>query len=124
MRIRNLEFIKFIIVGIINTCNYYLIYLIIHAFWEVNYIISHITGFSLSLIISFFLSSYFTFQVKPTLVKFITFPITQFLNIIISSIVLYICVEYFVLDSTVAPIVSMLFTVPITFFVTGKILRE
>lgn len=124
MRIRSLEFIRFIIVGIINTCNYYLIYLIIHTFWEINYMISHVMGFSLSLITSFFLSTYFTFQVKPTLVKFIKFPITQFLNIIISTIVIYIFVEYFVLDSTVAPIVSMLFTVPITFFVTGKILRK
>ncbi|WP_117160820.1 GtrA family protein [Paraliobacillus sp. X-1268] len=124
MSIRSQEFIKFIIVGIINTCNYYAVYLFVHAYWEINYLASHITGFILSLIISFFLSSYFTFQVKPTVLKFIQFPVTQVINIIVSSIFIYVFVEYFVLGSTIAPIVSMIFTVPLTFFVTGKILRK
>ncbi|MFB4168405.1 GtrA family protein [Virgibacillus sp. JSM 102003] len=90
----------------------------------INYMASHIIGFTISLIVSFFLSSYFTFQVKPSLKKFLQFPLTQLFNISFSSVLIYLFVEYFFIDSTIAPIVSLFITVPLTFLITGKILKK
>lgn len=124
MNIISLEFIRFLIVGIINTVNYYVIYLILHVFMASNYMVSHIIGFIFSMVLSFFLSSYFTFKVKPTLVKFFQFPLTQLFNISVSSILIYLFVEYLIIDSRIAPIVSLFITVPLTFIITGKILKK
>ncbi|WP_368912851.1 GtrA family protein, partial [Staphylococcus saprophyticus] len=39
------EVIKFIIVGGINTFNYYVVYLILLKLLGINYLVSHVSGF-------------------------------------------------------------------------------
>lgn len=124
MNVISLEFIRFLIVGIINTVNYYVVYLMLHVYMDSNYMVAHIIGFMISMVLSFFLSSYFTFKVKPTLVKFFQFPLTQLFNISVSSVLIYLFVEYLFVDSMIAPIVSLFITVPLTFIITGKILKK
>lgn len=124
MKVSGLEFIRFIIVGVINTCNYFVIYLILHTTWELNYMVSHAIGFSISLTISFYLNSYFTFQVKPTFLKILKFPLTQVINFTVSSVFVYLFVEFTYIDSTIAPLLSLIFTTPFTFIVTRKILKR
>ncbi|RSL28764.1 GtrA family protein, partial [Salibacterium salarium] len=97
------EFIRFIVVGVINTTHYYISYLILHEILGIHYMTAHITGFLISFIISFFLNAYFTFEIKPTWSKFLQFPFTQAFNIIASSICVYMFVELFGIDSTFAP---------------------
>ncbi|MTW87831.1 GtrA family protein [Virgibacillus dakarensis] len=124
MKVISREFIKFILVGIINTANYYIVYLFLLTIWEINYMMAHICGFLISFIISFFLNSYFTFMVKPTLSKFLQFPLTQAFNVAVSSLFMYVFVEHFQMDSTIAPILSIFITTPLTFIITGKILKK
>ena len=45
------EIIKFVIVGGINTLDYYLVYLILLKLLHVHYMVSHIIGFIVSFII-------------------------------------------------------------------------
>ncbi|PNZ83955.1 GtrA family protein, partial [Staphylococcus petrasii] len=45
------EIIKFVIVGGINTLDYYLVYLILLKLFNVYYMLSHIIGFVVSFII-------------------------------------------------------------------------
>lgn len=71
------EVIKFIIVGGINTFNYYVVYLILLKLLGINYLVSHVSGFVVSFIISYYLNCYFVYKVKPTWRKFIQFPLTQ-----------------------------------------------
>jgi putative flippase GtrA len=60
------EVIKFIIVGGINTVNYYIVYLLLLKILGVNYLVSHITGFIVAFVISYYLNCYFVYKVKPT----------------------------------------------------------
>lgn len=124
MKVISQEFIRFIVVGIINTSNYYISYLFLHATLEYTYMVAHIVGFLISFVISFFLNSYFTFKVRPTLSKFLQFPLTQIFTIVVSSLFIYVFVEYFRIDSTTAPLLSVFITVPFTFMITGKILKK
>ncbi|USK86938.1 GtrA family protein [Peribacillus asahii] len=124
MKVIGREFIKFIVVGIINTFNYYIVYLFLHAILETDYMMAHIVGFITSLVISFFLNSYFTFKVKPTLDKFLKFPLTQLVNIALSSLFLYVFVKHIRINSTIAPVLSIFITVPLTFVITRKILKK
>ena len=104
------EIIKFVIVGGINTLDYYLVYLII--------------GFIVSFIISYYLNCYFVYRVKPTLKKFLSFPLTQVVNMGMQSLFLYIFVRWFNFPSEIAPFVGLIVTIPITFILSKWILKD
>jgi len=123
MRYINHEFLKFIIVGGINTGHYYVIYLLCLHVFHAHYFLAHIIGFASSFIGSFFLNSYITYQVKPTLAKFIRFPLTQVVNVLSSTSFIFMFIEWFQMSSNLAPLVAVIFTVPITFIVTRRILK-
>lgn len=120
----NTEFTRFIAVGIINTVTYYTIYLLLHNVLSMPYLLAHIIGFFISLNISFFLNSYVTYKVKPTLKKYLLFPLTQVVNISVSTALIFIFVEFLKIDSNIAPFAAVLFTVPITFIVSSKIMKQ
>nr|WP_144920832.1 GtrA family protein [Paenibacillus bovis] len=122
MQIINKEFIKFIVVGCLNTIHYYVIYLICIHLFQMHYFFSHIIGFLLSLIGSFFLNCCFTYQVKPTWKKFLSFPLTQIVNTLTSTVLLFIFIEWFSISSNYAPVLAVFLTVPITFIITRRIL--
>lgn len=119
----NKEFVRFVFVGIMNTINYYGIYLVLMQILGVHYLSSHIAATIISMYISYFLNVYFTYKVKPSLKTFLMFPLTQVVNIGLQGILLLICVEFWNIPSTYAPIFAVVFTVPVTFFVTRRILH-
>ncbi|MCA1012510.1 GtrA family protein [Halobacillus halophilus] len=120
----NNELTRFILVGGMNTLNYYIVFLFLHNLLNFHYMIAHITGFLISFVISFFLNTYFTYKVKPTLKKFLQFPLTQVVNVGVSSILVFVLVDLLSLNSNIAPLIAVFFTVPITFIVTSKILKQ
>ncbi|WP_038704893.1 GtrA family protein [Planococcus sp. PAMC 21323] len=120
----NTEFTRFIFVGVLNTLSYYSIYLILHNLFNLPYLLAHLVGFLISLNISFFLNCYVTYRIKPTLKKYLYFPLTQVVNMSVSTILIFIFVEFLKLNSNIAPFAAVLFTVPITFIVSSKILKD
>lgn len=123
MRLFKGEFIRFVLVGVLNTGTYYLFYLCGLHFLKWHYMMAHFMAFLISLIGSFFLNTYFTYQVKPTWRKFLKFPLTQIANTIITTMILYLLVDWLQFGSSYAPLVAMFFTVPITFIITGRVLK-
>lgn len=118
------EIIKFIIVGGINTLNYYIVYLLLLKLIGINYLISHITGFVVSFVISYYLNCYFVYKVKPTWKKFIQFPLTQVVNMGMQTVLLYIFVQWFHISSVIAPFAGLIITIPVTFVLSKYILRD
>lgn len=119
----NTEFTRFIFVGVVNTLSYYSIYLFLHNVLDWAYMLSHIIGFLISLNISFFLNTYVTYRVKPTLKKYLYFPLTQVVNMSVSTVLIFIFVEFLNINSNIAPFAAVIFTIPVTFIVSGKILK-
>lgn len=119
----NTEFTRFVFVGVVNTLSYYAIYLFLHNVLDWAYMLSHIIGFLISLNISFFLNTYVTYRVKPTLKKYLYFPLTQVVNMSVSTILIFIFVEFLNINSNIAPFAAVIFTIPVTFIVSGKILK-
>jgi len=117
------EFNAFFIVGVVNTGVYYGLYLGGLHVLQLQYVIAHFTAVLLSMVGSFLLNSYFTFGVKPTWKKFFLFPVTQFVNIGVTFIVLFVLVEWLRMNSSIAPLAALVVTVPITFVVTGRVLK-
>ncbi|MBB5179724.1 putative flippase GtrA [Planomicrobium koreense] len=119
----NTEFNRFVVVGVINTLTYYSIYLLLHKGAGLPYLLAHVLGFLISLNVSFFLNSYVTYKVKPTLKKYLYFPLTQVVNMSVSTVLIYVFVEFMHLSSNIAPFAAVLFTVPITFLVSSRIMK-
>ncbi|MES3702264.1 GtrA family protein [Staphylococcus arlettae] len=118
------EILKFIIVGGINTLNYYIIYLLLLKLIGVNYLVSHISGFVISFIISYYLNCYFVYKVQTTWKKFIQFPLTQVVNMGMQTLLLYIFVQWFNISSVIAPFAGLIITIPVTFILSKYILRD
>lgn len=120
----HLEIIKFVIVGGINTFYYYVVYLLLLKVLNVQYLVSHITGFIVALIISYYLNCYFVYKVQPTLRKFLQFPITQLVNVGMQTLLLFIFVRFFHINSVIAPFAGLIITIPVTFILSKYILRD
>lgn len=118
------EILKFIIVGGINTLNYYVVYLLLLKLLHIEYMISHITGFIVAFVISYYLNCYFVYRVKPTWRKFISFPITQIVNISLQTVLLYVFVSWLNLPAEIAPFAGLIITIPITFVLSKWILKD
>ncbi|HDH6868598.1 TPA: flippase GtxA [Staphylococcus aureus] len=118
------EILKFIIVGGINTLNYYVVYLLLLKLLHIEYMISHITGFLVAFVISYYLNCYFVYRVKPTWRKFISFPITQIVNVSLQTVLLYIFVSWLNLPAEIAPFAGLVITIPITFVLSKWILKD
>ncbi|PZI31033.1 flippase GtxA [Staphylococcus aureus] len=118
------EILKFIIVGCINTLNYYVVYLLLLKLLHIEYMISHITGFIVAFVISYYLNCYFVYRVKPTWRKFISFPITQIVNVSLQTVLLYVFVSWLNLPAEIAPFAGLIITIPITFVLSKWILKD
>ncbi|HAR4092432.1 TPA: GtrA family protein [Staphylococcus aureus] len=118
------EILKFIIVGGINTLNYYVVYLLLLKLLHIEYMISHITGFLVAFMISYYLNCYFVYRVKPTWRKFISFPITQIVNVSSQTVLLYVFVSWLNLPAEIAPFAGLVITIPITFVLSKWILKD
>lgn len=124
MTFMNREFIKFVVVGGINTAVYYLCYLIgLHGL-NLHYLVAHVIAIVISVVGSFFLNSYYTYKVRPTWKKFFLFPLTQLVNITVTAILLIILVDFLHLNRNLAPLAAVVVTIPITFIVTGRVLKS
>ncbi len=118
------EILKFIVVGGINTLNYYVVYLLLLKLLHIEYMISHITGFLVAFVISYYLNCYFVYRVKPTWRKFISFPITQIVNVSLQTVLLYVFVSWLNLPAEIAPFAGLVITIPITFVLSKWILKD
>ncbi len=118
------EILKFIIAGGINTLNYYVVYLLLLKLLHIEYMISHITGFLVAFVISYYLNCYFVYRVKPTWRKFISFPITQIVNVSLQTVLLYVFVSWLNLPAEIAPFAGLVITIPITFVLSKWILKD
>lgn len=116
------QIFRFGIVGVLNTLNYYILYLIFLRICSLPYMVSHLTAFIISMIGSFYLNCYFTYKVKPTLKKFFQFPITYLVNVSVSSLSLILLVDIFNLNETISPLIAQGLTIPATFVISKKIL--
>ena len=103
MQIINITFVRFILVGIVNTIiGYSLIMLFFHVF-GLTYGSSYFLSYVISFVISFFLNRRFVFFSKNKKMReFIKFSLSFFISYVISYIFLYLFVEYKIMDADIA----------------------
>lgn len=110
------EFLVFIIIGTVNTLS---TALFAGAFSRlpINAMTAFVLGYAASLVLSFFLNVYFTFKEKPTLIKFLKFPLSYIPNFLIQLLCVWIFVEKLGLMKEIAYLAAAVVGVPATFLV-------
>jgi putative flippase GtrA len=112
--------VRFALVGVLNTAIYFGLYLLFKLFFP--YLVAHVVAFILSMIGSFFLNCYFTFRTKPTWRKFFLFPLSNVTNFVVTSVGLYVLVQFFCVNQRIAPLLAAVVAIPITFVVAQLVL--
>ena len=118
------EFVKYAIVGCINTADYYLSYLVFMDIFKFAYRISFVLGYVVSILGSYFLNTYFTYKQKPSVKKFLIFPLTYIPNFIIQYLGIILLVDRLNISSKVAPVITAIVATPITFFVMKYVIKK
>ncbi|MFI8709266.1 GtrA family protein [Bacillus sp. NPDC077411] len=113
---------RFVLVGCMNTLNYWLLYLLFTHAFHFHTLTAHSIAFIVSMIGSFFMNTYFTYRTKVTLKKFFQFPLTYIVNFIITTISIYILVDVLNFNKDIAPLLSSVIAIPFTFAISKKIL--
>ncbi len=118
------EFVKYAIVGCINTADYYLSYLVFMDIFKFAYRISFVLGYVVSILGSYFLNTYFTYKQKPSVKKFLIFPLTYIPNFIIQYLGIILLVDRLNMSRKVAPVITAIVATPITFFVMKYVIKK
>ena len=115
-----MQLFRFALVGGVNTGTYYVIYRLLLP--HMPYIAAHVIAFTLSMIGSFFMNSWFTYRTRPTWRKFLLFPLTNLANFVITTGGVYVLVGHLHLSSRYAPLVAAAAAIPITFVLSRAIM--
>ena len=81
----------------------------VFTFYEIvniNYLISHIIAFIISMVGSFYLNTYFTYRTKPSWRKFFQFPLTYVVNVTVSISALYVLTDWLIVNNKIAPLIA------------------
>lgn len=114
-----IQFIKFGLVGGLNTILSYLIYYILVNI-SINYIVSNFISWFVTVNISFVLNNVFTFSgdnkpswsIKKLFKVYFSYSFT---GLFLSSLLLWFWVNVIRLDKLIAPIINLLITIPLNF---------
>lgn len=110
------QFIKFGLVGVSNTLislgTYYLLY-----FLGVNYLIANAAGFVISVLNSYYWNNKYVFKktqngnLKPLIKTFMSYGVT----FLLSTALLFVMVQCAKISEVIAPVITLVITIPINF---------
>ena len=118
---RILQLLRFGLVGVLATGIHYGIYWIFLK-W-LNPTLAYSIGYAISFIFNFFLSSYFTFKIRPDIKKGIGFAFSHGINYLLHISLLNIFL-YLGLPTTLAPIPVFAIVVPVNFILVQTALTR
>lgn len=115
-----LQFIRFGMVGILNNLVFYVVYILLLNF-GIYYVIANIIGFSISVFNAYYWNNKYVFVTdhkrtwwKTFLKTYISYAGT---GILLSNVLLMVWVEILNISELIAPLINLIVTVPINYFV-------
>jgi len=111
----NMEFLKFIIVGGINTISGIILSYAYSQFLQTN--IAFICGYATSLIIGYILNSRYTFREKLSFAKFVKFAASYIPNFIIQNLMVIVLYNGLHWHKLLVYVLAAAIGVPVTFMI-------
>ena len=113
--------VRYALVGVANAGVYYLTYLAVLA--SVGYLLAHVIGLGVAMIVSFLLNCRFTFRVRPTLMRLLLYPASQVVNIAATTVGVVALVHLGV-DERLAPLVAAALAVPVSYLAARTVMTR
>lgn len=110
----NIQFMKFSIIGLLNTCIDYAIFLLLVYVFNLDLIISNVISYSIAVINSYFFNIFWTFKTKNSFTNFYRFIMLNTSGLILSSIIIILLEDYLV--AYYAKLIAILVTVLVNYF--------
>ncbi len=112
--------VKFCLVGVVNTGVYYGVYLLL--FRLMPYVAAHLIGWTVSVVVSYLLNSWFTYRVRPTWLKLLLYPLSSLPNVLFTTFGVVLLVEVFRVGKGIAPLIAGLAAVPFSYLLAKLLL--
>jgi putative flippase GtrA len=104
--------VRYGLVGLANAATYYGTYLL--ALPRAGYLVAHVVGLGVAMVVSFLLNCRFTFRVRPTWTRFLLYPASQVVNILATTVGV-VGLVHLGLDERLAPLVAAALALPASF---------
>jgi putative flippase GtrA len=116
------EFIRFLIVGGINTLSSYIIYTLFLLFF--SYPIAYTLAYIIAIFVSYYLNTIFVFKHKTSLSKALQFPFVYLTQFLVGFVLLFILIDILGFNEFLAPFFVVLITIPVTFVLSRFIIKR
>jgi len=116
------EFVRFLIVGVINTIFSYLLYLLLLTI--LTYLFAYSVAYCSSIVLSYFLNAQFVFKKGINIASFLKFPIVYAIQYALGAILLWLLVGKADIAPELAMIGVIIVTTPVTFLTSRFILKH
>ena len=122
LRFLNTEFVRFVFIGGVNTISTQLLYiaLLLMMPYPVAYTISYVAG----IVLSYYLNSVIVFRQKLQWSKAIQFPAVYGMQYVLGIALLYVLVEWLHISEIIAPLVTVILTIPVMFIMSRLIIMR
>lgn len=114
--IRTSSFVRFLISGGLNTGATYVCYLLLLR--AVDYKVAYTIAYVLGVALSFIVSRLFVFQAHRGWLSLAMFPLVYITQYLIGLLIVWAWIAKLSLPASIAPIVSIVAQIPLTFFMT------
>lgn len=122
MRTRFHQLLRFGLTGLANTAVYYACYRLLLL--ALPYLAAHGLAWAASVVFSFFMNCWFTFKVRPTVKKFLAFPASSLVNLLLTTVGSVALVSGLGVDERYATLLMGIVAIPFTFVITAFILHD
>ncbi len=115
------DFVRFIVAGALNTGATYIIYrlILLAAPYAFAYTIAFVAGIG----ISFLLNTTYVFRTAPTVRAAAQYPLVYAVQYLAGLLGLYALVQYLGVDARIAPLITLLLTIPLSFVLSRRVIR-
>ncbi|MEC1525884.1 GtrA family protein [Neobacillus niacini] len=114
------RFIKYCLTGVFNTAHHFVWFLLLSPL--LGYKLANLIAFLVANITSFFINSYFTFRVLPSIKKFMKYPSVVTVQAVIAYLVPSILLLLSPESKWLVPILTTIINLPIGYLMTKKVL--
>lgn len=109
-------FIRFVVVNVVNTGAYYLLYLLFLL--AVPYVLANVAALAISILLAYLANARFAFRVRMTGRSLAMFVSSNLVTTVLRTLVLWLLVEFLGTSEQIAPILATGITLPVAFLLT------
>lgn len=122
MKSTRIELLRFVLSGGVNTLLTYALYLVLLNVWP--YTLAYTVTYLIGIYTSYYLNCVVVFRSEPKWRTALEYPVVYLFQYLLGVLLLYVLVDLLGLNNKVAPLVVIVLSIPMTFWMSRRIIRS